>query len=74
MLAKMSNQFKNKIKRIVLKNTSPKMIFCYKQDGMLLVETHVANSINFFGSARVGDERLLEQYLEVLDNCNKLAK
>ncbi|MFT6923703.1 MAG: hypothetical protein ACJA1C_002718 [Crocinitomicaceae bacterium] len=74
MLAKMSNQFKNKIKRKVLKITSSEMIYRYKQDGMLLVETSVGNSTNFFGSARVGDERLLEQYLEVLDNCNKLAK
>jgi hypothetical protein len=74
MLAKMSNQFKNKIKRKVLKNASSEMIYCYKQDDMLLIETHVGNSTNFFGGINMGVEKMLKQYLEVLDSCNKLAK
>lgn len=74
MLAKISNQFKNKVKMKVLNSTSSEMIYCYKQDGMLLVETHVGSSSNFFGGIRIGNKKVLKQYLELLCNCNKLAK
>jgi hypothetical protein len=74
MLAKISNQYKNKIKMKVLNNTSSEMIYCYKQDGMFLVGTHVGSSTIFFGGIRVGNETILKQYLELLCNCNKLAK